>query len=72
VGEVHFPQVGREEMDLKGGMGVDPLEQIHEIDIRVDALQPARGDEALHDADIACADFGPAKQPSLSTSTWYG
>jgi len=35
-------------MDLEGWMDINPLEHIHEIDARLNALQPTRGDEALH------------------------
>jgi hypothetical protein len=38
VREELFPQAGGEELDLKGGMGIDALQHIHKIDIRIDAL----------------------------------
>jgi hypothetical protein len=57
--EVLFPQTGREQMDLEGVMGIDPLQDIDEVDVRVNSLQPARGKEALHHSDIAGAHFGP-------------
>jgi len=43
VREVLLPQPGCEEMDVKGGMGIDALEHIDEVDIGIDALQAARG-----------------------------
>ncbi len=68
--EVLLPQAGREQVYLKSGMGIDPLEHIHEVDIGIDALQAARGNQALHDADIVGTDFRPAKQPRrISRST---
>jgi hypothetical protein len=52
-------------MDIEGGMGVDALEHIHQVDIRVHALQAARRDQARYDADIARARFRPAEEPRL-------
>jgi hypothetical protein len=66
VGEVLFPPARREQMDLEGGMGINTLEHVHEIDIRIDALQATGGNEALHDADIACADFRPTEEPRFA------
>ena len=64
--EVLFPQAGREEVDLKGGMGIDTLEHIHQIDIGIDALEPTRGEQTLDDAHMASAHFRPAEQPVFS------
>ena len=38
VREELFPQAGGEELDLKGGMGIDTLEDIDQVDIGIDAL----------------------------------
>ena len=38
LSEVLFPQAGREEMDVEGGMGIDPLEHIDEVDVRLHTL----------------------------------
>jgi hypothetical protein len=38
LSEVLFPEPRREEMDVKGGMGIDALEDIHQVDIGSDAL----------------------------------
>lgn len=38
VGEVLFPQAWGEELHLKGGMSIDALEDIDEIDVGIDAL----------------------------------
>ncbi len=62
-GEVLFPQAGREELHLKGGMGIDALEHIHQIDIGIDALQATGGEQTVDDARMSGAHFGPAKQP---------
>ena len=58
-------------MDLEGGMGIEPLQHIHEIAIRVDPLQPARGEETLHKPDGACAHFRPATEP-IAAAERYG
>jgi len=62
-GEVLFPEPRREEMDLKGGMDIDALEHIDEVDIGINPLKPAGGDQTLHDTDIGCAHFRPAEPP---------
>jgi len=62
-GEVLFPPLGREQVDGKSRMGVNALEYVEQVDRGIDALQVTRGDEALHDANVAGADCGP-------TSSW--
>jgi hypothetical protein len=37
-GEVAFPQAGRQQMHLEGGMGIDALEHINKIDGRIHSL----------------------------------
>ena len=49
----------------------DPLQYIDEIRVRVDALQPAGGDQALHDARMIGSNFGPTKKPVLSIMIIY-
>ncbi len=68
VREVLLPEPRREEMNLTGGMGIDALEHIDEVDVGVNALQSARGNQALHDAHILRADLRPAEQPVPSSS----
>ena len=63
LSEVLFPQAGCEEMDVKGGMGIDPLEDIDQIDVGIDALEATRSQQALDDADMPGADFRPTEQP---------
>jgi hypothetical protein len=38
VGEVLFPQPRDEEMDLESRMGIDPLQDIDEVDVGVNSL----------------------------------
>lgn len=61
--EVVLPQAGREELDLKGGVGIDPLEDIDEIDVGIEALYATGGQQTLNDADMARAHFRPAEEP---------
>jgi hypothetical protein len=35
---VLLPEARREQMDLEGQMGINPLEHVHEIDIRIRIL----------------------------------
>ena len=65
-GKVLFPQAWREEMDVEGRMGIEPLQHIDEVDVGINPLQATRGKEALHDPDIAGAHFGPAEEPVFS------
>jgi hypothetical protein len=46
VSEVLFPEAGRQEMDLEGGMSIDALEDIYKGDIGMRILQAARCDQA--------------------------
>src|SRR5215510_3040467 len=61
--KVLLPQTRREEMDLKGGMGIDALQHIDQGDVGIHPLESAGRNQALHDADVARPDFGPAEQP---------
>jgi hypothetical protein len=52
-------------------MLADPLQHVDEIRVRVDTLQAAGGDQALHDARVLGADFGPTKKPVLAVMIIY-
>jgi hypothetical protein len=52
-GEVLFPQAGREELDFQSGMGIDPLQHIDQIDVRIDALEPTRRYHTVNDPYLA-------------------
>jgi len=52
-------------MDVKGGMGNDPLQHIDEGGIGSKPLQAAGGNQALDNADIPCAHFCPAEEPVM-------
>ena len=44
-------------------MFADPLQHIDQVGVRIDAVEPARYDQALDDADVLGAELGPAKEP---------
>lgn len=48
-------------------MLTDTLQHVHKVVIRVDVVQAAGRQQALHDADVFRAQFGPAEQPVLLT-----
>ena len=50
-------------------MLTDALQHIDEVRVRVDALQTAGGDQALHDSNVLGADFGPTEEP-VAPSHW--
>lgn len=39
------------------------LQDVDEVVVRIDVMQPARGQQALDDADVFGAQFGPCEQP---------
>lgn len=61
--EALFPQAGREEVDVEGGMGIDTLEDVDEVDVGINALQATRREHALHDVHLARPQFRPAEAP---------
>lgn len=48
-------------------MLADTLQHVHKIVVRIDVVQPAGCQQALHNADMLGAKFGPAEQPVLLT-----
>jgi hypothetical protein len=60
---VLLPQAGREKVDLKGGMGVDALQHIDEVNIRIDSLEAARREDALHNPNVARSHLRPVEEP---------
>ena len=60
-GEVLFPQSRGELLDLRGRVLADALQDVDQVVVRIDLMQPAGHDETLHDADVLGAEFGPAE-----------
>lgn len=61
--EVLLPQPGGELHDLGGRVLADALEHIDQINIGVDVVQAAGGDQALRDAYVFGPELGPAEEP---------
>ena len=61
--KVLFPETGGEQVDLKGQMGVSPLEHIDEVDVGINVLQATGGEQTLDNTNVARAHFGPAEEP---------
>ena len=49
--------------DATCGMVTDPLQNIDEVNVRIDAVQAAGNDQTLDDADMFGTEFGPAEVP---------
>ena len=62
-----LPQTRGQFGDAAGRMNGDPLQHIDEVSVGIDAMQPAGDDQALHDADMFGAEFGPAEIPVFPT-----
>ena len=48
-------------------MLTNTLQHIDEIVIRIDVMQPTGDQQALHDANVPGAKFGPTEQPISAT-----
>jgi hypothetical protein len=58
---VLLPEPRREFSHARRRMYGDALEHIDQIRVRIDAMQSARNDQTLNDADVSCAEFSPTK-----------
>jgi hypothetical protein len=58
---VLFPEPRRELGDAAGRMFADSLQCIDEIGVGINVVQSAGDDQALDDADVLGAEFGPAE-----------
>ena len=65
--EVLLPQARGEVGDAASGMLTDPLQNIDQIGVRINAVESAGDDQNLDDADVFRAEFGPAKKPCFAT-----
>ena len=61
-----FPEAGGKQVDLKGRVGIDPLEHINQVRIGIDTLQATRGDQALDHADVAGTHLRPTEEPCFA------
>ena len=67
VGEVLFPEPRRQFGDSRCGVLADPLQDIDQIGVRVDAVQSTSDDQTLDDADVPGAELSPTEKPGFST-----
>ena len=58
-----FPKARREFDYTTCGMFADPLQDIDEVGVRIDAMQAASHDQALDDADVFGAELSPTEEP---------
>ena len=66
VVETLLPETRREFVHLAGRMLGDTLQHIDQIVVRVDLVETAGDDQALHDADVLGSEFGPTEHPGFS------
>ena len=65
-GEAFLPEPRRQRGDVAGRMTLDALKHVDQVGVRIDALQPARNEQALEDPDVLRPDLRPAEQPVLT------
>jgi hypothetical protein len=51
---------------LAGRVSADALQHVHQVGLRIQAVQFAGGDQTLDDPQMFGAEFGPAEQPIFS------
>ena len=66
--EVFFPEPWRQFDDARTGMLANSLQDIDQVVIRIDFVQSASGQRALHDADVLGTQFRPAEQHAFRLS----
>ena len=71
-GEEGFPQPRRELVNPCRGVGGDALQDIDQVVVGIDAVQAAGDDQALQDADVLGAEFGPTEHPRFSIIQTFG
>jgi hypothetical protein len=65
--EVLLPLARREFGDAAHRVFTDPLQNIDQVGVWIDAMQSAGHDQTLDDADVLGTEFGPAEEPGLAT-----
>jgi len=63
AGEDLLPESRREFVDAVGWMLSNALENVDEVVVGVDVVQPTGDDQALDEADVFGPEFGPAEEP---------
>jgi hypothetical protein len=65
MGKFGFPKARREIEHLARRVLADALQDINQVGVGVDPLQPAGHQQALDQADALGADLGPGEEPVL-------
>ena len=63
--EGRLPAARRKGLDVVVWVDGDPLQDIDQIGVGIDAVQAASGHQTLDDANVLGTDFGPTEQPRL-------
>lgn len=66
-----LPPPWRELGHARGRVFADKLKYVDQVGVRVDVLQSAGRDQALHDAGVLGADFCPTEEPERRRLTAY-
>lgn len=61
-----FPLPWSQLRDTCGGMLADALQDVDQVGVDVNAVEPTSHDEALHDTNMFGAQLGPTKIPIFS------
>ncbi len=67
LGKALLPQPWRERDAVAVRMQTDPLQDIDPVDVGIDPLHAAGGQQALNDPNLLGADLGPTEQPVAPT-----
>jgi hypothetical protein len=67
AGEELFPASGGQLLDSTVGMDTDALQHVHEIRIRMDAVEAAGRGEAVENGQALGSDLSPTEVPKIST-----
>ena len=62
-----LPQSGGEQIDLRGRVLAHALQDVDQVVVRIDLMQPAGHDEALDDAHVLGPQFRPGEEPGLAS-----
>jgi len=71
--EVLLPHPRRQLAHARGRVLSHPLQHVHEVGVRIDAVQPAGDDQALGNASVPGTDLRPTEQPDcIGLPKWLG
>jgi Cu/Ag efflux pump CusA len=67
IGEERLPSPWRERLDVPVGVLADSLQDVDQVSVGIDTLQPAGRHQALHGPDVLGTHFSPAEHPVLAS-----